>query len=135
MKTDVYTYTDTDSIREKEEHNSRKRETANTQGGASVTTIPNQKQHDQLLLSDDWTKQRANINSTRKYAHTNTMASSVTDSSVVYERRIERLHKYHWPAIQLNLWMLFMLVASSAILGIFANFVQIQGQLGLGVPW
>lgn len=63
------------------------------------------------------------------------MASSVTDSSVVYERRIERLHKYHWPAIQLNLWMLFMLVASSAILGIFANFVQIQGQLGLGVPW
>lgn len=63
------------------------------------------------------------------------MASTVTDDSAVYERRVERVHKYHWPAIQLNIWMLFMLVASSAILGIFASFIQIQGQLRLGVPW
>lgn len=63
------------------------------------------------------------------------MASTVTESDVVYERRVERLHKYHWPAIQLNLWMLFMLVASCAILGIFANFIMIQQQLLLGVPW
>ncbi|PSR81645.1 hypothetical protein BD289DRAFT_372362 [Coniella lustricola] len=61
---------------------------------------------------------------------------SMTESSVVYERhRIERLHKYHWPAIQLNIWMLFMLVASCAILGIFSSFVQTQGQLLLGIPW
>lgn len=63
------------------------------------------------------------------------MASTVTDDSAVYERRVERVHKYHWPAIQLNIWMLFMLVASSAILGIFASFIQIQEQLRLGVPW
>ncbi|KAK7739738.1 hypothetical protein SLS53_005708 [Cytospora paraplurivora] len=63
------------------------------------------------------------------------MASTITDDSAVYDRRVERLHKYHWPAIQLNIWMLFMLVASSAILGIFASFIQIQGQLKLGVPW
>lgn len=63
------------------------------------------------------------------------MASTVTESDVIYERRIERVHKYHWPAIQLNLWMLFMLVASCAILGIFANFITIQQQLGLGIPW
>lgn len=64
------------------------------------------------------------------------MATTTTDSSdVVYERRVERLHKYHWPAIQLNLWMLFMLIASCAILGIFASFIQIQGQLQLAIPW
>lgn len=63
------------------------------------------------------------------------MASTVTDSDVIYERRIERVHKYHWPAIQLNVWMLFMLVASCAILGIFANFIMIQQQLLLAIPW
>ncbi|CAN8105515.1 unnamed protein product [Discula destructiva] len=63
------------------------------------------------------------------------MVTTDTTSSVVYERRVERVHKYHWPAIQLNLWMLFMLVASSAILGIFATFITIQGQLQLGIPW
>lgn len=64
-----------------------------------------------------------------------TLATTDTNSSIIYERRIERVHKYHWPAIQLNLWMLFMLVASSAILGIFASFIQIQARLLLPVPW
>lgn len=63
------------------------------------------------------------------------MASTVTETDIMYERRGERVHKYHWPAIQLNLWMLFMLVASCAILGIFANFIMIQQQLLLAVPW
>lgn len=63
------------------------------------------------------------------------MVSTISDSDVVYERRTERVHKYHWPAIQLNLWMLFMLVASCAILGMFANFITIQQQLRLAVPW
>lgn len=63
------------------------------------------------------------------------MVSTISDSDVVYERRTERVHKYHWPAIQLNLWMLFMLVASCAILGMFANFISIQQQLRLAVPW
>jgi len=62
-------------------------------------------------------------------------ASSTTASgSLVYERH-ERVHRYHWPADQLNFWMLIMLISSCTIIGIFANFIQIQNQLGLGVPW
>lgn len=63
------------------------------------------------------------------------MASTVTSGSLVLERRFERVHKYHWPAVQLNVWMLIMLVASCTILGIFATFVQIQQQLQLNIPW
>lgn len=65
------------------------------------------------------------------------MASTVTTGtgSLVYERRIARVHKYHWPAVQLNVWMLIMLIASSAIIGIFASFMSVQQQLGLFVPW
>jgi len=63
------------------------------------------------------------------------MASATTASeSLVYER-VERIHKYHWPAVHLNFWMLIMLVASCTILGIFATFIQIQQQLGLNIPW
>ncbi|KAK3313958.1 arginase-like protein [Apodospora peruviana] len=68
----------------------------------------------------------------------NTMASStVTSGSLVYERRIvsERVHKYHWPAVQLNIWMLIMLVAACTIIGVFSTFIQIQQTLLLGVPW
>jgi len=64
------------------------------------------------------------------------MASTVTSGSLVYERRvIERIHKYHWPAVQLNLWMLIMLVASCLIIGVFATFIQIQQTLLLPIPW
>ncbi|KAK5654233.1 hypothetical protein OQA88_7408 [Cercophora sp. LCS_1] len=62
-------------------------------------------------------------------------ASTVTSGSLVYERRVERVHKYHWPAIQLNLWMLIMLISACTIIGVFATFIQIQGQLLLPVPW
>lgn len=64
------------------------------------------------------------------------MASTVTSGSLVYERRIvERVHKYHWPAVQLNLWMLIMLIASCLIIGVFATFIQIQQTLLLPIPW
>ena len=64
------------------------------------------------------------------------MASTTTVSgSLVYERRVERVHRYHWPAIQLNLWMLVMLIASCTILGVFASFIQTQQQLLLNIPW
>ncbi|KAI0846064.1 hypothetical protein F5Y00DRAFT_151134 [Daldinia vernicosa] len=63
-------------------------------------------------------------------------ASIVTGSdSVVYERRIARIHRYHWPAIQLNVWMLIMLAASCCIIGVFATFIGVQQQLELYVPW
>lgn len=67
------------------------------------------------------------------------MASTYTSgtSSVVLERRVvpQRIHKYHWPAVQLNVWMLIMLAAASTILGVFATFITQQAVLGLGVPW
>ncbi|KAK6071950.1 hypothetical protein SCUP234_09439 [Seiridium cupressi] len=66
------------------------------------------------------------------------MASSFTTGtgSLVYERRgAPRIHKYHWPAVQLNVWMLIMLIAACTIIGIFATFIQQQQVLALGVPW
>ncbi|KAI1734610.1 arginase-like protein [Xylaria scruposa] len=55
--------------------------------------------------------------------------------SYVYERRIARVHRYHWPAIQLNIWMIVMLAASFLIIGVFGSFIGIQQQLDLYVPW
>ncbi|KAK3319980.1 hypothetical protein B0T19DRAFT_276386 [Cercophora scortea] len=63
------------------------------------------------------------------------MASTVTSGSLVYERRVARVHKYHWPAIQLNIWMLIMLIAACTIIGVFSTFIQIQQTLLLPVPW
>jgi arginase len=64
------------------------------------------------------------------------MASTVTSGSLVYERRVvERVHKYHWPAVQLNIWMLIMLIASCLIIGVFSSFIQVQQVLLLPIPW
>lgn len=61
------------------------------------------------------------------------MASSVTTmTDVVVQRRHAR---YHWPAVQLNFWIIIMLVASATNLGIFASFLTVQSQLRVGVPW
>lgn len=65
-------------------------------------------------------------------------ASTVTGTragSHVYERRVARVHRYHWPAIQLNIWMLVMLAASLLIIGVFGTFINVQLQLELNVPW
>jgi hypothetical protein len=64
------------------------------------------------------------------------MASTVGSGSLVYERRvIERVHKYHWPAVQLNFWMLIMLVASCLIIGVFATMIEVNNALLLSIPW
>ncbi|KAG5938450.1 hypothetical protein E4U53_008004 [Claviceps sorghi] len=42
---------------------------------------------------------------------------------------------YNWPPGQLFFWFFTMLLSATSILGVFANFVQIQRQLGLPVPW
>lgn len=62
------------------------------------------------------------------------MASTATSDSVVYER-VERVHKYRWPGMQLNFWLLIMLIASCTIIGVFSTFVQIQQTLLLPIPW
>ncbi|GAB1317201.1 MARVEL domain-containing protein [Madurella fahalii] len=64
------------------------------------------------------------------------MASTVTSGSLVYERHVvERVHKYHWPAVQLNIWMLIMLIAACTIIGVFATFIEVQQTLLLPIPW
>ena len=63
------------------------------------------------------------------------MASTLTSASFIYDRHLERVHKYHWPAIQLNFWMLVMLIASCTIIGICATFIDVNQALLLTVPW
>lgn len=65
-------------------------------------------------------------------------ATTLTSSSgsLVYTRRTaEHVHRYQWPALQLNFWILIMLVAACTILGIMATFTQVQQRLDQGVPW
>ncbi|KAI1935007.1 hypothetical protein LOZ66_005556 [Ophidiomyces ophidiicola] len=46
-----------------------------------------------------------------------------------------RLRKFHWPEIQLNLWILIVLAASATCLGIFSWFMVVQDQMRLPTPW
>ncbi|KAI1499079.1 arginase-like protein [Biscogniauxia marginata] len=64
-----------------------------------------------------------------------TTGSGTGTGSIVYERHIQRVHRYHWPAIQLNVWMLVMLAASCCIIGVLATFIGVQQQLLLSIPW
>jgi hypothetical protein len=47
----------------------------------------------------------------------------------------ETRRKYHWPEIQLNLWIFVMLAAAATVLGMFAWFITVQQQLRVGIPW
>jgi hypothetical protein len=61
------------------------------------------------------------------------MASTLsTGTDLVIERHHAR---YHWPALQLNFWILIMLVGSAMNLGSFAYFMSVQTQLDVGIPW
>ncbi|TKA74120.1 hypothetical protein B0A49_09774 [Cryomyces minteri] len=52
-----------------------------------------------------------------------------TRRAVVVHRR------YYWPDAQLNIWTIIMLATAGTILGISAQFMQIQNQMRVGVPW
>ncbi|KAL2222882.1 hypothetical protein M432DRAFT_25852 [Thermoascus aurantiacus ATCC 26904] len=43
--------------------------------------------------------------------------------------------RYYWPELQLNIWILVVLVGSATCMGIFAWFLTVQAQLELGTPW
>ncbi|KAI9822385.1 MAG: hypothetical protein M1827_000104 [Pycnora praestabilis] len=43
--------------------------------------------------------------------------------------------KYHWPEVQLNIWLIIMLAAAATVTGIFAEFITVQNQLKVGIPW
>jgi hypothetical protein len=53
-------------------------------------------------------------------------------AEVIYRARSRR---YHWPEVQLNLWILIVLAAAATCLGIFAWFIVVQEQLRVGIPW
>ncbi|GFP54686.1 hypothetical protein ACSS6W_002530 [Trichoderma asperelloides] len=63
--------------------------------------------------------------------------SMLSGTSVVYERKVVTTHirTYNWPPLQLNFWIFIMLLCSSTIIGVFGNFIQIQNQLELPIPW
>ncbi|KAJ5760728.1 arginase [Penicillium odoratum] len=42
---------------------------------------------------------------------------------------------YHWPEIQLNIWLIVVLAGSATCLGIFAWFMTVQSTMELGTPW
>lgn len=47
----------------------------------------------------------------------------------------ETRRRYHWPEVQLNLWILIILAAAATDLGIFAWFITVQQQMQIGIPW
>lgn len=47
----------------------------------------------------------------------------------------ETRRRYHWPEIQLNIWIVIVLAGSATCLGIFAWFMTVQTQMELGIPW
>ncbi|PGH16225.1 hypothetical protein AJ80_05248 [Polytolypa hystricis UAMH7299] len=55
---------------------------------------------------------------------------SASDFSVI---RVNR--KFHWPEVQLNIWLLVVLAGSATCLGIFSWFMAVQRQMNLGIPW
>ncbi|KAL1303891.1 hypothetical protein AAFC00_000345 [Neodothiora populina] len=55
--------------------------------------------------------------------------------STYSRERITVVRRYPWPSVQLNWWIIVMLAAGGLILGVFADFVSIQNQFGLGIPW
>ena len=52
---------------------------------------------------------------------------------IIYTRETRR--RYHWPEVQLNLWILIILAAAATDLGIFAWFITVQQQMRIGIPW
>lgn len=53
-------------------------------------------------------------------------------TEIVYR---ETRRRYHWPEVQLNLWILIILAAAATDLGIFAWFITVQNQMKIGIPW
>ncbi|KAJ5095392.1 hypothetical protein NUU61_004748 [Penicillium alfredii] len=49
--------------------------------------------------------------------------------------RRESRRRYHWPELQLNVWIMVVLSGSATCLGIFSWFMAVQAQMHLGTPW
>lgn len=47
----------------------------------------------------------------------------------------ESRRRYHWPELQLNVWIMVVLSGSATCLGIFSWLMAVQAQMHLGTPW
>lgn len=47
----------------------------------------------------------------------------------------ESRRRYHWPELQLNLWIFVVLAGAATVLGINAWFIVVQDQMEIGIPW
>lgn len=56
------------------------------------------------------------------------MARNVQSAVVVRQ-------KYYWPDVQLNIWTIIMLATAGTVLGVSAQFMQIQSVMRLPTPW
>lgn len=61
------------------------------------------------------------------------MASTESTMTELVVQRVKT--RYHWPAVQLNFWLLIMIVGAATILGVNASFLTVQQQLQVGIPW
>lgn len=57
------------------------------------------------------------------------MARSVVGRGVVLRQ------SYFWPENQLNIWNILVLASGGTVLGVFAEFMQIQNRMRIGTPW
>lgn len=55
--------------------------------------------------------------------------------SSVSRERITVIRRYPWPEMLLNWWTIIMLATGGLELGVFADFLSIQNQMRIGVPW
>lgn len=55
--------------------------------------------------------------------------------SSVSRERITVIRRYAWPMGWLIFWIIVMLATGGLELGVFANFLSIQQQMGIGIPW
>ncbi|KAL5601478.1 uncharacterized protein BROUX77_005727 [Berkeleyomyces rouxiae] len=60
---------------------------------------------------------------------------TTTRTTRTTRRYVSHHHQYRWPGLLFNIWVLLMLLTSSACLGVLANFVVIQKRLERGIPW
>ncbi|WPH04347.1 Hypothetical protein R9X50_00723700 [Acrodontium crateriforme] len=85
--------------------------------------------HSRLAPVTDTTAKFSDVSSTT----TSFMARS---ARTVSTRRVLVRQSYYWPDQQLNIWIFVMLATGGVLIGVFAAFIVVQGQLGnLGIPW
>lgn len=43
--------------------------------------------------------------------------------------------KYIWPEFAMNIWWIIMLATGGVLIGVFAQFINVQNHFNVGIPW